>query len=104
MSLYIISIYLLRNPIPLKARIIILSLILSHSEVIATFFQSLTSYSVDKTNKQIRWGKKKIFVFSYILYLENKILPAELQIAKTSFIRLFDIVQQTITQDQKKFR
>ena len=27
--------------------------------------------------------------------LENKILPAEIQIVKTSLIRLFDIVQQT---------
>ena len=103
MALYIISIYLLRNPIPLKARIMIRSLILSHSEVSATFFQSLTSYSVDKTNKQISWGKKNLF-FHTCLYLENKILPAELQIAKTSFIRLFDIVQQLIAQDQKKFR
>ena len=38
------------------------------------------------------------------LLLENKILPAELQIAKTSLNRLFDIVQQTNIQDQKKFR
>ena len=38
------------------------------------------------------------------LLLENKILPAELQIAKTSLNRLFDIVQQTNKQDQKKFR
>ena len=36
------------------------------------------------------------------LLLENKILPAELQIAKTSLNRLFDIVQQTNIQDQKK--
>ena len=31
-------------------------------------------------------------------------LPAELQIAKTSLNRFFDIVQQTNIQDQKKFR
>ena len=38
------------------------------------------------------------------LLLENKILPAEIQIAKTSLNRLFDIVQQTNLQDQRKFR
>ena len=38
------------------------------------------------------------------LLLENKILPAEIQIAKTSLNRLFDIVQQTNIQDQLKFR
>ena len=38
------------------------------------------------------------------LLLENKILSAELQIAKTSLKRLFDIVQQTNIQDQKEFR
>ena len=38
------------------------------------------------------------------LLLENKILPAEIQIAKTSLNRLFDMVQQTNIQDQRKFR
>ena len=38
------------------------------------------------------------------LLLENKILPAEIQIAKTSLNRLFDIGQQTNLQDQRKFR
>ena len=38
------------------------------------------------------------------LLLENKILPAEIQIAKTSINRLFDTVQQTHIQDQRKFR
>ena len=41
---------------------------------------------------------------AHILLLENKMLPAEIQIAKTSLNRLFDIVQQTNIQDQRKFR
>ena len=41
---------------------------------------------------------------AHTLLLENKILPAELQKAKTSLNRFFDIVQQTNIQDQKEFR
>ena len=36
-------------------------------------------------------------------FFKNKILPAEIQIAKASLNRLFDIVQQTNIQDQRKF-
>ena len=66
-------------------------------------------YSINKINKQIRWGINVCFFRTkydnaHILLLENKILPAELQIAKTSLNRLFDIVQQTNIQDPKKFR
>ena len=82
---------------------------LSHLEFSAIFFQSLPSYSIDKINKQIRWGIKVCFFrtkydSAHKLLLENKILPAELQIAKTSLNRLFHIDQQTNIQDQKKFR
>ena len=41
---------------------------------------------------------------AHLLLLENKILPAEIQIAKTSLNRFFDIVQQTNIQDKRKFR
>ena len=41
------------------------------------------------------------FDSAHKLLLENKILPAELQVAKTSLNRFFDIVQQTNIQDQK---
>ena len=53
-------------------------------------------------------GQKCLFRTKYDsahkLLLENKILSAELQIAKTSLKRIFDIVQQTNRQDQKEFR
>ena len=107
MALAIRSIYLVRNQIPLKARInLFRSLVLSHLEFSAIFFQSLQSYSIDRINKQIRWGIKVCFFrtkydSAHKLLLENKILPGELQIAKTSLNRLFDIVQQTKIQDQK---
>ena len=75
----------------------------------AIFFQSLPSYSIDRKNKQIRWDIKVCFFrtkydSAHKLLLENKILPAELQMAKTSLNRIFDIVQQTNIQDQKRFR
>ena len=110
MALAIRSIYLVRNQIPLKARInLFRSLVLSHLEFSAIFFQSLPSYSIDRINKQIRWGIKTCFFrtkydSAHKLFLENNILPAELQIAKTSLNRLFDIVRQTNIQDRKNFR
>ena len=107
MALAIRSIYLVRNPIPLKARInLFRSLVLSHLKFSAIFFQSLPSYSIDRINKQIRWGIKVCFFrtkydSAHKLHLENKIFPAEIQIAKTSLNRLFDILQQTNIQEQK---
>ena len=69
----------------------------------------MPSYSIDRINKQIRWGIKVCFFrakydSAHKLLLENKKLLAEIQIAKTSLNRLFDIVQQTNIQDQRKFR
>ena len=110
MILAIRSIYLVRNQISLKARINLFgSLVLSHLEFSAIFFQTLPSYSIDRINKQTRWGIKVCFFLTkydsaHKMLLENKILPAELRIAKTSLNRLFDIVQQTNIQDQKKFK
>ena len=110
MALDIRSINLVRNQLPLKARInLFRSLVLSHLVFSAIFFQSLPCYSIDRINKQIRWGIKVCFFrtkydSAHKLLFENKILPAELQIAITSLSRLFDIVQQTNIQYQKKFR
>ena len=106
------SIYLVRNQILLKARInLFRSLVLSHleCEFSAIFLQNLLSYSIDRINKQIRWGIKVGFFrtkydSAHKLLLENKILPAEIQIAKTSWNKLFDIVQKTNIQDQRKIR
>ena len=107
MVLAIRSIYLVRNQIPLRARLnLFRSLVLSHLEFNAILFQSLPSYSIDRINKQIRWGVKVCFSRTkykraHKLLLEKKILPAEIQIAKTSLNRLFDVVQQTNIHDQK---
>ena len=54
-------------------------------------------------------GHKSLLFFrtkydSAHILLEKKILPAELQIAKTSLNILFDIVLQTNIQYQKRFR
>ena len=57
MALAIISIYLVRNQIPLKAQIILFrSLVKTHLVFNALFFESLPPYSIDRINKQIRWG------------------------------------------------
>ena len=107
MALAIRSIYLVRNQIILKARInLFRSFVLLHLELSAIFFQNLPSYSIDRDNKQIRWGIKVCFFWTkydsaHKLFLENEIFPADLQIAKTSFNGLIDIVQLTNIQDQK---
>ena len=67
----------------------------------------MPSYSIDRINKQIRWGIKVCFFrikydSAHKILLKNKILPAEIQIEKTSLKRIFDIVQQKNIQDQKK--
>ena len=109
-ALAIRSIYLVRNQIPLRARInLFRSLVLSHLEFSAKFFKKLPSNSIDRMTKQIRWGLKVCFFrtkydSAHKLLLEKKIFPAEIQIAKTSLNRLFDIVQQTNIQDQRKLR
>ena len=72
------------------------------------YFSKFSSYSIDRINKKIIWGKNFAFLnqndTAHKLRLENKILSAELQIAKHSINRIFDNVQPTYTQDQKKFR
>ena len=66
------SIYLVRNQIPLKARIILFrSLVLSHLEFSAKLFQSLPSYLIDKINKQIRLGMKVCFFEQYMTVIIN---------------------------------
>ena len=42
------------------------------------------------------------FDTAHKLLLENEIIPSELHVAETSLSNLFDIVQQTNIQDQKK--
>ena len=94
MALAIRSIYLVRNQIPLKARINLLRwLVFSHLELSVTFFQSLRSSSIDKIIKQITWGMKFCFCRAkydraHKILLENKILPGELKEQKLNKIDL----------------
>ena len=84
MASAIISLYLVRYQVPLKTRInLFKSLVLSHVDLSAIFFQKLSSYSIDRINKQINWGKKVCFMKTKYdtardLLLEAKIFPAEL--------------------------
>ena len=87
------SLYLIRDQVPLKMRINYLkSLVLSHLDFSAIFFQNLSSYTIDRINKQINLGIKVCFMKTKYdtardLLLETKILPAELQITRVSLNR-----------------
>ena len=104
------SLYLVRYQVPLKIRInLFKSLVLSHLDFSAIFFQNLPSYSIDRINKQINWGIKVCFMKTKYdtardLLLETKILPAELQITRVSLNRFFNILQQTRNRSKKHFR
>ena len=104
------SLYLVRYQVPLKTRInLFKSLVLSHLDFSAIFFQNLPSYSIDRINKQINWGIKVCFMKTKYdtardLLLETKILPAELQITRVSLNRFFNILQQTRNRSNKHFR
>ena len=51
------SLYLVRYQVPLKTRkYLFKSLVLSHLDFRAIFFQNLPSYSIDRNKKQINWG------------------------------------------------
>ena len=104
------SLYLVRYQVPLKTRInLFKSLVLSHLDFSAIFFQNLPSYSIDRIKKQINWGIKVCFMKTKYdtvrdLLLETKILPAELQITRVSLNRFFNILQQTRNRSNKHFR
>ena len=104
------SLYLVRYQVPLKTRLnLFKSLVLSHLDFSAIFFQNLPSYSIDRINKQINWGIKVCFMKTKYdtardLLLETKILPAELQITRVSLNRFFNILQQTRNRSNKHLR
>ena len=78
------SIYLVRHFLPLKARIgLFKSLVLSHLNFSAIFFQSLSVMSLQRVNSQINWGindchLRKKFDSARDLLLKCRILSAEL--------------------------
>ena len=104
------SLHLIRYQVPLKTRInLFKSLVLSHLDFSAVFFQNLPSYSIDRINKQINWGIKVCFMKTKYdtvrdLLLDTKILPAELQITRMSLYRFFNILQQTRNHSNRHFR
>ena len=92
------SIYLVRHFLPLKARIgLFKSLVLSHLNFSAIFFQSLSVMSLQRVNKQINWGIKVCHLrkkFDSARDLLLKILPAELFIKKVCLLKFFDLLSQ----------
>ena len=63
MAYAILSLYLVRNQIPLKVRIdVFKSVVLSHLSFSRVFHQTLTVKNIKRINRQINWGIKIIFV------------------------------------------
>ena len=91
----IMSIYLVRHLLPLKARIgLFKTLVLSHLNFSAIVFQTLLVMSLQRVNRQINWGIKvcnlcKKFDSARDILLKDKILPAKLFIKKFVFLNLF---------------
>ena len=94
------SIYLVRHFLPLKARIgLFKSLVFSHLNFSAIFFQSLSVKSLQRVNRQINWRIKvchlhKKFDSARDLLLKDKFLPAELFIKNVSLLKFFDLLSQ----------
>ena len=81
----------LRHQIPLTARILLKSLVLSHLSFSA-IFQNLSAKNLKRLNRQINWGIKVCFLRKKYekardLLIQTKTLPAELIIAKMSLIK-----------------
>ena len=93
------SIYLIRHQVPLNARILLKSLVLSHLSISAMFFQNLSTKNLKRLNRQINWGIKVCFVRkkndkARDLLIQTKTLPAELIIGKMSLIKFrYDIAR-----------
>ena len=91
------SIYLIRHQVPLNARILLKSLVLSHLSFSAIFFKNLSAKNLKRLNRQINWDIKVCFLRKKYdkardLLLQTKTLPAELIIAKMSLIKFcYDI-------------
>ena len=73
------------------------------------FSQNVPSYSIDRINKQINGGIKVCFLKTKYdtardLLLENKVVPAELQITRVSLNLFLNILQQTRNRSNKHFR
>ena len=91
------SIYLIRHQVPLNARILLKSLVLSHLSFSAIFFQNLSAKNLKRLNRQINWDIKVCFLRKKYdkardLLIQTKTLPAELIIAKMSLIKFcYDI-------------
>ena len=94
------AIYLKRHQIPLNARILLKSLVLSHLSFSTIFFQNLSAKNLKRLNRQINWGINVCFLRKKYdkardLLIQTKTLPAELIIAKMSLIKLhYDIARQ----------
>ena len=102
------SLYLVRNQIPLKARIdVFKSVVLSHLSFSGVFLQTLTVKNINCINRQISWGRKicdfrQKFDHSIDLLIKDRILPAELFISKVSLMKLQTDIRQWETSENFK--
>ena len=88
------SLYLERNQIPLKARIVVFkSVVLSHPSFSGVFLQTPTAKNINRINRQIKWGIKicsfrEKFDDSIDLLIKDRVLSAELFISKVNLLKL----------------
>ena len=88
------SIYLIRHQVPLNARILLKSLVLSYLSFSAILFQNLSAKNLKSLNRQINWGIKVCFLRKEYdkardLLIQTKILQAELRIAEMLLIKFY---------------
>ena len=81
------SIYLIRHQVPLNARILLKSLVLSQLYFSAIFIQNLSAKNLKRLNRQINWGIKVCFLRkkydkSRDLLIQTKTVPAKMSLIK----------------------
>ena len=94
------SIYLIRHQVPLNARILLKSLVLSYLSFSAIFFRNLSAKNLKSLIRQINWGIKVCFLRKEYdkardLLIQTKILQAELIIAEMSLIKFYYDIART---------
>ena len=92
------SIYLVRHQVPLDARILLKSLVISHLSFSAIFSQKLSAENLKRLNQQINRGinvclLRKKYDKAKDLLIQTKTPPAELIIAKLSPFKFYDIAR-----------
>ena len=95
------SLYLVRNHIPLEARL------QSHLSFSGVYLQTLSAKNIQRKNRQINWGIKVCYMrrkFDHCrdIFLQSHVLPAELIISNFSILKLHTNLNQRIVSEPFK--